>query len=218
MGGAREPVCPGCRTRLAPLPGLSCPRCQHPRGPEGAPCALCDGWPDPLVGARSVTRFDGVAARLVQELKYGGWTRIAPVLARPMARMVRRVRCTDPVLVPVPTTPRRLRSRGFNAPELLAEEVGRILEIPVEHALSRPREAPRQVGLSPSQRAANVRGAFIAGPASNAVLRHHHVFLVDDVLTTGSTGVAAAEALAAVGVRSVTLLTFARALPGLPGT
>jgi ComF family protein len=170
-----------------------------------------------VVGARSVTRFDGVAARLVQELKYGGWTRIAPVLARPMARIVQRVHGTDPVLVPVPTTSRRLRARGFNAPELLAEEVGKILEMPVERALSRPREAPRQVGLSPSQRAANVRGAFIVGPASNAGLRHHHVFLVDDVLTTGSTGVAAAEALAAAGVRSVTLLTFARALPGLPG-
>jgi len=217
VGGAKEPVCPGCRTRLTPLPGPSCSRCQHPVGPEGAPCGLCDGWPEAVVAARSATRFDGVAARLVQELKYGGWTRVAPVLARPMARIVQRGPDSDPILVPVPTTPGRLRRRGFNAPELLAEEVGRILKIPVERALSRPREAARQVGLSPSQRSANVRGAFIVGPASKAVLRHHHVFLVDDVLTTGSTGVAAAEALAAAGVRSVTLLTFARALPGLPG-
>ncbi|HSM04570.1 MAG TPA: hypothetical protein VK858_08100 [Longimicrobiales bacterium] len=170
-----------------------------------------------VLAARSATRFDGVAARLVQQLKYEGWVRIAPVLAGPMADTVRWAPGCSGVLVPVPSTPGRLRTRGFNAADLLAQEVGRILELPVKRALSRPREALRQVGLSPSRRAANVRGAFVVEPASTAALRHHHVFLVDDVLTTGSTGLSAVQTLTSAGVRSVTLLTFARALPGLPG-
>jgi len=157
-----------------------------------------------------------VAARLVQQLKYDGWVRVAPVMAGAMVRALGERAGLDRV-VPVPTTPGRLRERGFNAAGLLADEVGRVLEIPVERALSRPREAPRQVGLSPSRRAANVKHAFVAERAHEAALPPHHVVLVDDVLTTGSTGVAAAEALEASGVRNVTLLTFARAVPALPG-
>jgi predicted amidophosphoribosyltransferase len=179
-----------------------------------------------MAWCRSGTRFEGAASSLVRALKYEGWLRVAPVLVRPMLRALE-----DGVLspsagdapplggiVPVPTTPKRLRERGFNPARVLAEGVGQALDLPVLEALSRPLEAPRQVGLPPSRRAANVKGAFVAERGPRDSLLPPYVLLVDDVLTTGATGVAAAESLARAGVARVGFLTFARALPGDPGS
>jgi ComF family protein len=156
----------------------------------------------------------------VHALKYQGWTSLAPVLGGWIAARIRRdAEGWEPqVVVPVPTTPGRLRERGFNPSDLLAAEVSRCLGIPLVHGLSRPREGPRQVGLPPSQRAANVKGAFVSSGALSGSLRHQHVLLVDDVLTTGATGVEAARAVGECGARSVSLITFARALPDDPSS
>jgi predicted amidophosphoribosyltransferase len=70
---------------------------------------------------------------------------------------------------------------------------------------------PRQRGLSLEARRRNVRGAFRpAGPAAGPVL------LVDDVYASGATVAAAASILRAAGARSVDVVTFARAVRGVP--
>lgn len=225
-GSGPEPVCPGCRTRLSPLPGPGCLRCRHPSGPAGSPCALCSGWPSSLHWCRSATRFEGPASSLVRALKYEGWASVVPALVPPMVRVLRDGPLFDSghpaggigAVVPIPTTPKRLRERGFNPAELLARGVGKALDLPVVEALSRPGEAPRQVGLPPSRRAANVKNAFVAQGVRGDPLLPPYVLLVDDVLTTGATGAAAAESLARAGAERVGLLTFARALPGDPGS
>ncbi len=219
VGQEPVPVCIRCRTRFTPLPGPSCPRCQSPRGPDGATCPLCTEWPPAVRWCRSATRFHGPAAALVRALKYEGWDRVVPALVPPL---VRTLRSGDAPrvdrIVPVPTTPGRLKERGFNPARRIAEELGEALGIPIARVLTRPTEGPRQVGLPPSQRAANVRGAFIAERVVSNSLRSPQVLLVDDVLTTGATVAAAAEALAQAGVAEVGVLTFARAVPGAPGS
>ena len=165
-----------------------------------------------------MTPFLPPAPELIHGLKYQGWTSLAPFMGERMARLVRLEGWADPpgVVVPVPTTPGRFRERGFNPARLLADAVSQGLGISVADGLSRPRESPRQVGLPPSERAANVRGAFVSSGASSGVLNHQHVLLVDDVLTTGATGAEAARAAGECGARTVSLVTFARALPRDP--
>jgi predicted amidophosphoribosyltransferase len=179
------------------------------------------------VAARSATLFRGPAAALVHALKYEGWTSLTPFLGERMCRCLdgRMDRSagsgglvTAGAVVPVPSTPKRLRERGFNPARLLAEAVSERLRIPLLDALLRVRDGPRQIGLPPSQRAANVRDVFVPNGAPSGPLLPEHVLLVDDVLTTGATGVEAAKAAASLGARRITLLTFARALPELPGS
>ncbi len=109
----------------------------------------------------------------------------------------------------MPTTAGRLRVRGYNQAELLAVALARRWDQPVDVAgLERSGDHASQVLLGPLARRANVQDAFHAsappGPGAPAVL-------VDDVLTTGATVVAAAQALLAAGWDVVAAVTFARA-------
>src|SRR5205814_7801153 len=97
-------------------------------------------------------------------------------LAAPLAVLAARVVPKDvDLVVPVPLHPIRLRERGFNQSQLLAEELGGTLGLLLETtALARRRHTPSQTGLSQTQRLANVRGAFVAPRRLNAV----HALLV----------------------------------------
>lgn len=104
-------------------------------------------------------------------------------------------------IVPVPLHPRRLRARGFNPAGLLARTLARQLGVPFEPvALARVRDTVSQTGLDARARRRNVKGAFRFAKRGRAPAR---VWLVDDVVTTGSTLTAAARALRRAGAREV---------------
>ncbi len=148
-------------------------------------------------------------------LKYEGWPEVADFMGRRMARAVGwRPFVSRAVIVPVPTTASRVRARGYNQAALLADVVADRLGGTSAHGvLLRRRGGTSQTALSPERRTENVRGAFGAGPDADAV-RDRAVLLVDDVLTTGATGLEAAATLQEAGAAEVRLLAFARALPG----
>lgn len=155
----------------------------------------------PLDWSHSLYHFEGRAAQAVKRLKY---TR-ATSLGRPMAQLLEEGRKVVPdhdVIVPVPIHPSRLRWRGFNQSDLLVESMPSDL---VERALMvRVKKTRPQVELTPGERRANLRGAFLATDA----VKGRHVLIVDDVVTTGGTAVACAEALKLAGAQEVGLLTF----------
>jgi ComF family protein len=109
--------------------------------------------------------------------------------------------------VPVPLHRRRLAQRGYNQAGLLAREWGRRLGLPVRPgALRRTRATAAQAELPGRERRRNVAGAFRARGVTG-----RPVVLVDDVVTSGATVEAAAEALLAAGATEVRVLAVARA-------
>lgn len=155
--------------------------------------------------------LDEVSGALVHALKYRGWRELAGLMAGRMAPFIPQG-LMDPLLVPIPTTPWRQRMRGYNQAFLLAEALAREVGLPLECAIHRE-AGGTQVRLGPRQRQANVRNAFSLTRPSGSRIRGRDVILIDDVLTTGATGVSAARTLERGFVSSVSLLTFARALP-----
>jgi ComF family protein len=153
-------------------------------------------------------RYAGVARRLVHALKFRGHDILAAPAGALMAATARdRGLDRGPgAIVPVPSTTRRNRDRGYDPGALLAEEVARQLGRPFCRLLSRVREAPPQSTLPAAKRRRNVHGAFRSSPSA----RGAHLLLVDDVMTTGATAFEAARTLRAAGASRVDLLVLAR--------
>lgn len=218
-GGARAIVCDRCRTRLAEASWPRCPRCHAPTGTgrdDAADCLECRDWPAELSRARYAHVLAPPATDLIHALKYEGWGELAALMGGVMAHTAREHlprpehRGGSRVVVPVPTTDRRLKARGYNQARLLAEVVAGELGLPILGALVRRKAPTSQTTLSPRARRENVRDAFDAVHG----LRGAHVLLVDDVLTTGATAGEAARTLTGAGAGDVSLVAYGRALPG----
>lgn len=217
-GGRAAPlICGRCRSRLRVAAWPRCPRCHFPRGARRADapdCLECRDWPPALTAARWAYVLRPPADDLVHALKYEGWSELADLMGDALVELAGSA--SEPIVVPVPTTVRRLKRRGYNQAELLARRLACGRRLRLVRALERAGEGRSQTTLAPTERRENVRGAFVPVESAGRLVSGTDVLLVDDVLTTGATACEAAGALAAMGAASVTLVAFARALPAQP--
>lgn len=203
-------LCPECLPRLPWLPAEVCPRCAR-RSPAGGVCRRCANGGSPyLASTRAACVFDGVIRTAIHQLKYRGASSLAPFLASVLGATLERRPLDADLLVPVPLHPRRQRERGFNQADLIADRLAEIsdLPLPTRGLLERTELRPPQVGLNAAARRHNVRGAFDCRLPD--LVRGQRVLLVDDVMTTGATLEACAEALTAAGAARVLALVVAR--------
>jgi ComF family protein len=221
------PACPACHGAVrqngflcaqcwALAPFIERPYCER----SGAPFAqdLGAGLLSPQVladppvwsRARAVMLYqDGPARRLVHALKYSDRVDYAATMGLWMARAGAEVLEGADLLAPIPLHRGRLFSRRFNQAAALAAVISKASGKPCDPlALARVRQTPPQVGLTRTQRADNVQGAFRAPDAS--VIAGRRIVLVDDVMTSGATANAAARVLLRAGAANVDVLVFAR--------
>ncbi len=216
--GSKASLCPHCWSKLALIERPYCDVLGTPFSHDLGPSILSADAianPPPFDRLRSVALYDDLARILVQSLKYRDRTDLAPMRAGWMLRAGDgSVQAAD-VILPVPLHRSRLVWRKFNQAAELARAIGRLSGKPVLiDALRRTKRTRRQVGLGPRAREENVRGAFAITPAGREALFGRRVVLVDDVYTTGATVAAVTRSLKRAGASDVTVLTFARALPG----
>src|SRR5208283_1229382 len=214
---AHGALCPRCWSAMRFIERPYCERLGTPFEQdlgEGllSPQAMAD--PPVFARARAVARFeDGPARKLVHRLKYSDRAELARPIGRWMARAGADILADADLLAPVPLHPLRLWRRRFNQAAMLARQVSRATGKPCDvGALVRVKATPSQVGLSRTQRAENVQGAFRV--SAGAQVRGRKVVLIDDVLTSGATLNAAARVLLRAGANRVDVLVFARVVTG----
>jgi ComF family protein len=167
--------------------------------------------PPAYARARAAVRYDDVARTLVHALKYQDRTDLAPAMGRWMARAGRELLEETDALVPVPLHWRRGWSRRYNQSGALARSIERQSGVKLmPEALRRIRQTEQQIGLSRSQRASNVQGAFKVATDRQHQIEGRRVVLIDDVLTSGATVDACARALLRARAARVDVLVFAR--------
>jgi ComF family protein len=209
-----EGVCAACWAKLSFIAPPYCPRLGIPFVYDPGPDLLsmeAIANPPAYARARAAVRYDDVARTLVHALKYQDRTDLAPAMGRWMARAGRELLGEADVLVPVPLHWRRGWSRRYNQSGALARVIERQTGVRLAaEALRRVRPTQQQIGLSRSQRASNVQGAFKVAPDRAADIQGRRVVLIDDVLTSGATTDACARALLRAKAASVDVLVFAR--------
>jgi len=171
--------------------------------------------------ARAALVYDGLARRLVHQLKYSDRMDLVPLLARWMVLAGKELVSDADLLIPVPLHQRRLLWRRFNQASALTHAVSGMTGVPVAPMiLERGRPTRSQVGLSRSGRRRNVRGAFRIAEreAKRGTLSGKHVVLIDDVFTSGATVEACAAVLRRAGARQIDVLTLARVVVPLDAT
>ena len=90
------------------------------------------------------------------------------------------------VIVPMPLHPKRLRERGYNQAEYIARGISEITGIPIDTThVTRIRNTPQQALQDGEERKTNVANAFAVNHPEE--MRHKHILVVDDLITTGET-------------------------------
>ena len=208
-------VCDGCRDDL-PWLGATCLRCGLPLPAGASPglCGGCGGRRPSQAEARVLAAFsyEYPVDRLVTGAKFHRQLHFARALGELLAlALVGSGAAAQPpdLLVPVPLHRQRLLERGYNQAEEIASPVAAALGLALSPRLcQRVRHTPEQTGLSAAQRRRNLRHAFaVRGACAGA-----RVAVIDDVITTGSTAAALAQALRAAGAAEVQVWAVARTL------
>jgi predicted amidophosphoribosyltransferase len=192
-----------------------CAACGRSCRPEAVVCTRCGrrlAAAEPLLGkgppgldrAWSSAPHEGVARNLVAALKFRHLLPAAGLMADRI-QWLAPAHMLSGTVVPVPPAPARLRRRGFDPAGELAAALAERLDAPLEGCLAR-RGGQRQVGRRRAARLGQPPRIRAVGSVPRSVL------LVDDVLTTGATLTACAQALRAAGSARVVAITFARRL------
>jgi competence protein ComFC len=209
-GEEGEILCRSCLNSALRIMPPICPKCGKPQS-SGVLCPRCVNWKTDLDGIRSPFRFDGVIREAIHQFKYKN----IRTLSAPLANLLKDYYFLNSIptqaLVPVPLHSKRLKERGYNQAELLAQELGKLLHFPViiDCLVRDSYILPQAKTSSAEERHKNVKDAF---SCRSSKLTGIQVLLIDDVSTSGSTLDACAAALKSSGVVSTWGLVIAREL------
>lgn len=202
------PICIGCSDRLPSETQLAlCQPCRRMLPIASGDIVLrrfekLDD-PNPFTSCNALWIFDdgGILQRLQHALKYGAQPDLGLLLGRELGNFLHPLLAHIPdAVVPIPLARSRYLERGYNQAERLAAGIAERMDIPVFDCLERTRSTRSQTSLSKTKRRTNVSGAF-GLKSKDATIAGLHVILVDDILTTGATTLAAARPLLEAGAR-----------------
>lgn len=156
--------------------------------------------------------FEGVIRPAIHHLKYYKKRRIGHLLGDILGDYCKAEQLSGDAVIPVPLHHKRKQERGFNQSELLAERVAQLNGLPLLlNKVERVRYTEQQAHLDAAARRRNMQNAFRWKGTQAAPKR---VLLIDDVLTTGATMAACAEALRLAGSQEIKGVALARSRLG----
>jgi ComF family protein len=217
--GCAGVVCTPCRDHFCLPVTNRCARCANPLAASatGGTCGSCLAYPPSFDATVAAADYAPPLDHLVLQLKFSARLPLAPWFAEMLrdAVLARPGLPLPDLLCPVPLGPARLVERGYNQALEIARPLAGLLGTALHPRLAvRQLDTRAQSGISPHERAENIRGAFaIAEPD---LVEGRHVGLVDDVMTSGHTLEELAAAFKRFGAARVSNLVFSRTPPRGP--
>ncbi|MBI2032574.1 MAG: ComF family protein [Candidatus Levybacteria bacterium] len=198
-----EDICPECSKPA--ISGITHPKCRKKYSLEGTFTALV---------------FNPTLKKIIYQFKYsphlsdlrGVLIDLAyeSLIQNQEFQRVLRSEMKKLIFIPIPLHPSKFRKRGYNQSEILAKELGKKFDIRTFNVLKRIKYTKSQVGLIKEKRRENIRNAFAFDNKFKKHIARKSIFLIDDVLTTGSTTSEAGKVLKKAGAGKVWAVTLAK--------
>lgn len=207
-------LCGECWRQTPFISGLVCQHCGVSLPGEDDGGALCDdclSTARPWSAGRAAVMYKDNGRKLVLALKHGDRLDLARPAAEWMAKAAAPILRPGMLVAPIPLHWLRLVKRRYNQAALLSARVARLTGL--DHCpdlLQRRHSTGSQDGLTKNARFVNMSGALTLHPRHAARVAGRHILLVDDVMTSGATLAAGAEACVAAGAIGVSVLVMAR--------
>lgn len=231
-------LCDDCIKRFHWITGRTCERCGKalPDTSHGPFCYDCMMEEHYFIKGFSCLTYGLYERKLMMDLKYAGRGYLARIFGDVMFDRLETEISEGlfsgtsgdansvhiDLIVPVPVSPGRLRKRGYNQSEVMAQQLARrwqdytrgLQEVPSApvfrpHLLYRTRETQMLRSLNPTERRMVLQDAFAVSERERNRLAGKRVLLVDDIYTTGATADACSQALLEGGASGVYLMTLA---------
>lgn len=212
----RKALCSECESKIEFInQNTACPKCGMDLGPYVEPetlCQECHNNPPRFTKAIAVARYEGIIRDIIHQFKYARQKVLLDELANLLIDKWLKVSDSLPhidLIIPAPLYRKKLKERGFNQSELLAEKVHKATGIPLEiNNLIKMQSTPDQASLNSSDRKKNLIDVFeVTNPQS---IKDKNILLIDDVLTTGATASEIARTLKKNGAKDVYVFVLAR--------
>jgi len=204
---SHQGICERCHPDL-PWITSHCPRCNLPQNHNHL-CAQCLQPDQPIEQVFALFDYQFPIDQLITQVKYHNkpayMMALSQLLIAPLTHFLKTTGKPD-LLLPVPMHPQRLRERGYNQAEILAETIARHTGIANNSSLLiKQRPTAQQMSLSRQARFTNLKNAFEC-----RAVPPKHVAIVDDVMTTGTTVREIAALLKRQGAHRVDVYTLVR--------
>lgn len=206
-------ICLACEQEL-PWLHHRCSCCALPLHADelGPLCPSCQYQTPAFDHVEAPWRFDfpidALISRFKQQSDWGTGRILSHYLAHHVEQAHKEGLAKPQALVPVPSSQKRLRQRGFDHTRMLADWLSKRLHTPVETRLIRRiQDTPAQKQLNAQERQSNLQTAFQIGLNP---LKYQHIAIVDDVVTTGATVNRLATLLRSIGIKRVDVYAWAR--------
>ena len=153
--------------------------------------------------------YTGLVRESLLRYKFGGARMYAGVYGEILAKCIDENRISCDSITWVPLSRQRLRKRGYDQAQLLAQEIAKKYKVPCVPMLRKTRNNPAQSGTGNAEkRRQNVKNVYAVLP--EASIRGKRILLVDDIVTTGATLGACAHILRNAGASYICAATLAR--------
>ena len=180
-----QPFCEECKAVLPFNNGHKCAVCDQPIEFEAKLCSFCKDRQKNFEKAFCPFIYEGKIKNSIFAFKESN----RRFLAKGFAQLIVKYMSADmpklDIVTYIPMAKKKQKKRGFNQSQLLAEEIGKLLNLPVLCLFSKQKDSKAQKNLNYKERTHNVMGMFALKKAK--LKESDNILIVDDIITSGAT-------------------------------
>lgn len=178
-------LCDNCAKDFNPYRGNRCITCDRPIDNTGE-CSICKSEKIYFEKGYCVYPYAGAVRNTILNFKFKNMALYYTYLGSKMTEYYfEYIMESYDYITAVPIHKKKLKIRGYNQAELLAEYISEQINIPYCTVLKRTVNTKPQNALNKKERVVNIKNAFSL--IDNINIKNKSILIVDDIFTTGTT-------------------------------